>query len=334
MTGRAAPLETAVAIFGLVMLESTLARSQGAGESLSTAAPWAVPVAGGIAALALWPAAGAATGKGLSALALEAGGRPAAIAATLLMTGALTVNGAVRLQQAAEIAGMDLGGAAIFLTAAAAAGFAAGPWALLWASAAATGAMLPFVLLVLLGNLPWADWRNLLPASGHGLLPAAGSILPLTGQFTSAVLPMLSGFCQTERRTLTGVLLTAAVAAGLASAVELAVLPGAGPYPFAELTRLAGDGLFPTAATAAWLTVTALGSAALLALTLAAAAALWRDSFSLPDPRSAIWPMAVIMLALSRLPGLQPGGALILMGLPPALALTAALRRRRPSASG
>lgn len=340
MTGQATNREMALALTGVILLETTMARPLGAGHLLSTAAPWAVLLAALLAALMLWPAAGAAAGRGLGALALESGGRPAAVATAFLLTGALLPANAVKLRQIAELAGAALDPqagqtlAAIGLLAAAAAGAAAGPPGLIWATAAVACATLPIVLAVLAANLGWADWRHLFPISGHGLIPASVHMLPLTGHYGAGVLPLMLGAALPEgirpaRRALAGAIVAAAAITALAAAAELMVLPEPGgaavPYPFLEMARMA---LGPATAASLWLAAATLSSAAILALTLQALAILWRDAFCLPAFSTVIGPLAALTLALSYLSGLQAWNGAVILGLPLLLTLGALLRRR------
>lgn len=155
----------------------------------STAAPWAVLVSGGLALLLFWPVAATLArrpGKNLTDLALTAGGRPLAILTALLLGSFFVVTSGLGIRTVSEMVVTSMYPhtpqtfAMVSLAVTAALGAAMSPAGALWISSLYTWPMLISVLLVLVGNLGWGQFRNLVPMTGHGLLPVAREVLPLT----------------------------------------------------------------------------------------------------------------------------------------------------------
>lgn len=321
----------------------------------ATAAPWAVALSGVVAWALFWPVAAALArrpGRNLVDLALAAGGRPLAVALAVALSVLLVVGTGGGLRQAAEVAVTGFlphtpqTFAMATLVAAGALGAATSPAGLVWLGAVAWWPALLAVLVIVVGNLGWGQFRNALPPTGHGVLPTLIQVPPLTSYWGELVyLAVVSRHVQEagDLPRAAGLAVAVSTATGaLLTLVYLMVFPLPGgaalPFPLLEMTRLVTGGRFLERLDALWIGTWVLGSAGLAAGALQTAALLFRDAFRLPDHRGAVLPMAVATLAAALFHGNQESaiafetgfvrrwGFLITLVLPLAVALLAGRR--------
>lgn len=225
-----------------------------------------------------------------------------------------------------------------------------------WVGSFYAGPALLSVLVVLLGNMGWGQFRNVLPATGPGLFPVLGEVIPLTSHFGELILlAVWSSYLSRPRHLLSTAAWVAAAVALLWSAVALVYLmviplPGAlaVPFPFFEMTRLVQGGRFLERVDAFWIYLWTMGTTGQVTAALQTTAFLFRDAFRLPDHRGAVLPLAVSVLAIALFPSNQQGaiaaetffirrwGFLIALVLPLLIALLARARQQsaRPGAGG
>jgi spore germination protein KB len=266
---------------------------------LSTAGPWAILVAGLIAFLLFWPVAASLThrpGRGLIDLVQSAGGRPLAVIVTLLLGAYVIAAGGMSLRQFSEMAITSvfphtpqtflmsslLGVAALCA--------AVSPAALVWVSATVTYPFVGAILIVVLGNFGWGKFALVLPPTGHGLLPAAGAIMPLTSYFGELFfIAALAGYgASPEKLVRCAAKTTAMVAVVWALVVLVCImvysvpLGLALPYPLFEMTRNVIGGRFLERIDALWIVVWGFGSAGRLGSMLMAASLLFQEPSGSP----------------------------------------------------
>lgn len=355
------PYQLWTSLIGSMLVRSFYTFPRAAALTASTAAPWAVLAAGAAAFLLFWPVAAALArrpGQNLIDLALAAGGRPLAIGVALPVAALLIGGTGIGLRQAAEMAVTGFFPhtpqtfAMASLIAAGALGAAMSPAGLVWIGAVSAWPALAALLLVLLGNLAWGQFRNVLPPAGPGLLPVAGELLPLTSYYGELVFAAVVSRYLTAPRHLVRAAGQAVAVSALTGAamvlVYLMVFPLPGgltvPFPLLEMTRLVMGGRFLERVDALWIGLWTLGSAGLAAGALQTAALLFRDAFRLPDHRGAVLPLAVAVLATALFPGNQENavametfvvrrwGFLLTLVLPLLVALLARVRRRSAGA--
>ncbi len=322
----------------------------------TTAGPWAILAAGAIALGLFWPVAAALArrpGQNLIDLALEAGGRPLAIITALTLGAFLVGSVGIELRQISEMAVT-----AIYphtpqtfmmasMTLVSALGAAMSTAGLAWMGTIYAWPALYSILVILVGNLGWGQFRHVLPPTGPGLLPVAGELLPLTSHFGELIyLFIFSTYLNTPRHLPRAAAQITALAAAVWAAVVLVYImvfsiPGgfSMPFPLLEMTRLVQGGRFLERMDTIWIGLWTFGMAGVTAGGLMGTAVLLRDAFRLPDHRGAVLPLAVATLAVALFPANQAGaiaaetfllrrwGFLVAPGVPLLVALLARLRR-------
>ena len=290
--------------------------------STSTAAPWAVLLAGGLSLLLFWPVASALArrpGKNLIDLALEAGGRPIAILTALLIGSILIGGTGIGIRQASEMAVTGFYPhtpqtfAMSSLILAGALGAALSPPGLIWTGAVAAIPTIGALLLVLVGNVAWGQFRHVLPPTGPGLLPVAAELLPMTSFFGEvAFLAIIASYVQRAKdlpKAAAWGLGLSTVIGALFVLIYLMVFPLPGglsfPFPLLEMTRLIHGGRFFERVDLIWVLLWVVGSAGLAAGSIQAAALMLKDAFRLPTHRGAVLPLAVATLASALFPSNQ-----------------------------
>lgn len=330
----------------------------GAALATSTAAPWAILVSGGLALLMFWPVASALAqlpGKNLSDLALTAGGRALAIATALLLGGLFVISAGLGVRQVSEMVVTALYPhtpqtfAMVSLVTTAALGASMTPAVALWIGSLYNWPMLISILLLLAGNLGWGQFRNLVPLTGHGLLPTGLELLPLTSY--AAPLAYMAIFCSLLPspgklvRASVYALGVAVVIWSLVILLYLMVFPLPGgldvQFPLFEMSRLVQGGRYFERIDALWLIFWTFGAAGRLTESLMATALLFKNAFHLPNHRGAVLPLTMAVLAVGLFPsnqvgaveaeiyGLRRWGFLVALGLPLLIALLARVRARQ-----
>ncbi|HEY3366261.1 MAG TPA: GerAB/ArcD/ProY family transporter [Symbiobacteriaceae bacterium] len=350
------------AMIATLVVRTFYASPAGAGEAVSTAAPWVVLLAGAAAALCFWPVAAALSrrpaGQNLVDLCLDAGGRPLAIVVTLAIGFFLVGSAGISLRQLSEMTVTAIYPhtpqtyAMVGLAVASTAGAAMDVAGLAWMGSVYAWPTVIVVLLVLAGNFGWTNYRAVLPLTGHGLLPIAGAVLPLSSYFGELVfLTVYARFVVSPKQIVRTGVSAVGVSALVLSAVVLVYLmvfplPSSLDVPFGlfELTRLVQGGRYVERLDALWIIFWAFGTAGVTAASLQVTAILWQGAFRLPDYRRAILPLAVTMVAVALLPsnqaaavvfevhGFRNWGFLITLVLPLAVTLLARLRKRASDA--
>ncbi|HWI62839.1 MAG TPA: GerAB/ArcD/ProY family transporter [Symbiobacteriaceae bacterium] len=324
----------------------------------ATAAPWMILVVGALLFLLYWPVLATLArrpGTTLIDLARAAGGRPLAIVTALLLGGYFLASAGITLRQSSEMVVTSLYPhtpqtfAMVSLVAAAAVAAHMSPAGLVWIGAVSAPPILLAVLIVLVGNIGWGQFRNLLPLSGPGLLPLSTGLLPLTAHFYPfAYLTMFAGLLASPRGLVKG----AATVVGVTSAVfalvilfYLMVFPLPGgidvPFPLFEMTRLVQGGRYLERVDAIWIAFWTFGSAVRLASTLMTTSLMFKHAFRLPDHRGAVLPLTMAILSWALVPAnqvgaldietyiLRPWGFVFVPVAPLAIALVAGWRQRR-----
>lgn len=341
-----------------MLVRQFYAAPAGAAGEAGTAAPWAVLLAGAIAFLMLWPVLAtlsARPGQSLADLAAEVGGRPAAIAVVAALTFYLIVSAGINLRQLSEMTVTAIYPhtpqtfAMATVTVAAVVGAVLDAAGLAWLGSIYAMPAAFSILLILVGNIGWTNYRAVLPLTGHGILPTALALVPMTSYFSDAV--YLTIYCrflspggQATRSAMKAVGTTMLVSA-LVLLVFLMVFPLPFslevPFPLFELTRLVRGGRYVERLDSLWILFWAFGTAGLIAGGLQVTALLWRDAFRLPSHRDAVYPLAVAMIAVALFPVSQADavgfettvlrryGFLLTLVLPLLVALWARLRRGR-----
>lgn len=329
---------------------------------VSTAAPWALLLAGGVTFLMLLPVVrllARGRGQNLTDLALEAGGRPLAIAVALLFNASILTGVGLSLRQASELVVTALYPhtpqtfAMSTLIIASAVGAALTPSGAFWLASLFAWPALVSILLLLVGNVGWGQLRNVMPATGHGIWPTLAEVIPLASAFSPAIqLVVFSQFLPSPGRLVRGsAMAVGAAAATLALVVlfSLMVFPlpgGTGiPFPLFEMSRLVQGGRFLERVDTVWIVVWAFGSVLRTALALMAGARLLQEAFRLPDHRGAVLPLAIATMSVALFPAHQAGaieaeaglfrltGYLIFFVLPLVISVIARIRRK-PARTG
>lgn len=305
-----------LAITSLMLAGSFDSFANGVAEAVSTASPWALVLAGGLALLLLWPVLALLAqrpGQNLVDLALQAGGRPLAIGLALVLTGSILTAAGLIVREVSELAV-----SALFphtpqtfimtsLIIAAALGAAMRPPGLIWIGLIYAGPVVLSLLLVIIGNLGWGEFSVLLPITGPGLGEVAWRLLPLTSHFAElAVLTVFAKYAAVPRRLGAIAFKSMAAVAGLWTLillVYLIVFPYpkglAIPFPVFEMTRLMQGGRFIERLDAVWIIFWAFGSAGRIGVLLMAASLLFQGAFRLPSHRVAVLPLGVAVLGAS-----------------------------------
>ena len=340
----------------LTMAFHTLPR--GAALITSTAAPWAILVSGGLALLLFWPVAATLArlpGKNLTDLALTAGGRSLAIAAALLLGGFAVASAGLGVRQVSEMVVTALYPhtpqtlAMVSLLAVAALGASMTPAGALWIGSLLTWPMLTSILVLVVGNVGWGQFRNLVPLTGHGVLPTARELLPLTSYASPLVYVAI--FCSLLPspaklvRASVYAMGVSVVTWALVVLLYLMVYPMPGgldvQFPLFEMSRLVQGGRHFERMDALWLVFWTFGAAGRLTEALMGTALVFQNAFRLPDHRGAVLPLAMATLAVGLFPSNQAGavdaethilrrwGFLVVLVLPLLIAMLARLRARR-----
>lgn len=322
----------------------------------SSAAPWAVLAAGAVTWLLFWPVAAALArrpGRNLIDLALTAGGRPLAIITALALASSVVPGAGNGVRMATEMVvtwflpHTPQTFAMVGLVAVAALGAALAPADLVWIGAVAFWPTLFAVAVVVMGNVGWGFFREVLPASGTGLLPVAGTVLPATSNYGEmAYLAVISRFVTAPQhlwRIAGKSLAAAALAMTAVVLVYLMVFPLPGglavPFPLLEMTRLLQGGRYLERVDALYITFWAFGTVGLVAGSVQVVAVLIQDAFRLPNHRGAVLSLMVAVVAVALFPASQADAVAIeavirqwafvpTLLLPVSIALVAGLRRR------
>ncbi len=311
-----------ISLAASMMVRSFYTFPRAAAIGTSTAAPWAILLAGGVTLLLFWPLAAVLAkrpGQNLIDLAVEVGGRPLAIGVALVL-GALLIGGTgIGIRQASEMAVTGFYPhtpqtfAMVSLVLTACLGAALSPPSLIWIGAVSGPPTLGTLLLVLIGNLGWGRFRHIIPPTGPGLVPVMAQVLPLTSFFGELVyLAIISPYVRTPRRLMRaatwGLGLSTAVGAALVL-VYLMVFPLPGglsfPFPLLELTRLIQGGRYLERVDILWIWLWVVGSTGLAAGAIQSTALLITDAFRLPTHRGAVLPLAVATLSVALFPSNQ-----------------------------
>lgn len=323
-------------------------------------AAWlATLLAGLVAFLLLWPVAAvlaARTGGGLIALARTAAGVPGAMATALLISGYVVSHSGLIFRQTTEmtvsaiyphtpqtVATVALGGCILY-------GAYGGMAALVRLCRAFLPILVLAILLILAGSFGWGQARFLLPiwGPGPGLLPLRS--VTLAGLYTPMLLMLVAAGQLRDRKGLVRAVAVALAGSALLFAATKAVLVMAYPLPLAnsitfplhELSRLVLGGRFFERIEGVWTLVWVFATAAHLSILVHAAAVAMAEGFGMPDSRVAVPPLVTMMLAVALLPpdqtrairwhyAIEPARLAVAFGLPLALALLAAWRRRSGS---
>lgn len=345
------------AMIAMMLAEAFGAHLRGVAFSASTAAPWALLLAGGLAFLLVWPIAAQLSrrsGHNLIDLCLDAGGRPLAIAAALVFAFQIIATLSLSLRQIAEMAitAAYPHTPQTFLIStlllAGVCGARISPPGLVWFGYVWAMPMLLAILVIVVGAWPWGKLSHLMPPTGPGLLTVTAELVPMTSYFSKlSVLFVLCSYLKSPRRLVSytvgaGAVVTATWA--LAILVFLMVFPMPDglsvPFPLFDLTQLLMFGRFLERLDALWMLFWAVGGAIGLSTGLMAAALMWRDAFRLPSHREAVLPLAAAILATSLFPSnqataldyeiffLRRWGFVTALLIPLLIALAAQARRR------
>lgn len=334
-----------------------------AANAASSAAVWVVPLSCGAALLLMFPvvaAVAARPGRSFTDLGLEVGGRPLAVAAAVLISAFYVVSSGLSIRQAAEMVVTSLYPhtpqtfAMVGLAAAGTLGAAASVDGVLWGGSMFAWPAALSILVVLAGNFGSGQFRNLIPITGHGILPSLVHILPLTSYLDALLfVAILSRFTKEPAALKRG----AAMAVGVALVLWTATvalflmtfpLPGATgvPFPLFEMSRLIQGGRHFERIDSLWLIFWTFGSAGRMAGLLQACALLFQGAFRLPSYRMAVPALAIAAVAAALFPSnqakaiavetvnLRVWGFLVVLVLPCAVALAALWRRRRAAQGG
>ncbi|MFZ5824396.1 MAG: GerAB/ArcD/ProY family transporter [Bacillota bacterium] len=321
---RVAPYQVWTGVVSVLLVMTFHTFPRGVALSTLTAAPWMILLVGGLTLLLFWPVAAALArrpGHGLIDLALEAGGRPLAIAVAVLLCAFVIGASGMSVRQVSEMAitatypHTPQTWIMSSLVLAGALGAHLRVPALLWIGMSYFWPSLIAILIVVVGNVAWGQFANITPIAGPGLLPLAGQALPLTSYFGELVyLTVIAPYLGNVRRLVSvsaGVVGVTALVWGLVLLVYLMVFPLpsglAVPFPVFEMTRLVQGGRFLERADAIWLVLWTFGSAGRLAGGLLFGSLLFRDAFRLPDHRQAVLPLAMAVMALRLYPSNQSG---------------------------
>lgn len=311
-----------VVVFGVLLVAAFYAFPRSAIEATATAAPWAILLAGSVAVLMLWPTVRALSrrpGQNLTDLALQAGGRPLAVASSLVLISIILTAVGFSLRQSSELVVTALYPhtpqtfAMTTTILVAALGAAMAPANLFWMAALTSWAIAFSILLLLLGTVGWGQLRNATPVTGHGILPTLREILPLTSYYTPLLhLLIFCRFLPTPRGLLRGTLLATGGATLMWAVVllfSLMVFPlPVGlhvPFPVYEMSRIVQGGRFLERVDTIWIVVWAFGSVLRTAVAIMAAARLFQEAFRLPDHRGAVLPLTIPTLAIALIPANQ-----------------------------
>ena len=169
------------------------------------------------------------------------------------------------------------------------------------------------ILLLLVGNVGWGQFRNAMPPFGHGIGPTLTEVLPLTSHFSPLLnLFVFSNFLPSGQRLLRGTalaILGGSVTWSLLILFYLMVFPLPSglsiPFPLFEMSRLVQGGRFLERIDAIWVVIWAFGSVLRTAVALLAGARLYQEAFRLPDHRGAVLPLAIPTLAVALMPSNQ-----------------------------
>lgn len=203
------------------------------------------------------------------------------------------------------------------------------------------------ILLILAGSFGWGQVRFLLPiwGPGPGLLPLRS--VPLAALYTPMLFLLVAAGQLGDRQRLVRVVALVVFGSGLLFSASKAVLVMAYPWPLSdsitfplhELSRLVLGGRFFERVEGVWTLVWVFATAGHLAVLLHAAAVAIGQAFGMPDHRHAVLPLVTMTLTVSLMPPDQtraitwlyaaaPARLAVAFGLPLALALLAAWRRR------
>ncbi|MFZ5816970.1 MAG: GerAB/ArcD/ProY family transporter [Bacillota bacterium] len=345
-------------VLGVLLVAAFYAFPRSVAASTSTAAPWVVLLAGATVLLMVLPtliALSRRTGHNLIHLALDGGGRPLAILVALASNAAIAASAGFSLRQAAELVVTALYPhtpqtfAMSTMLIASALGAAMAPANAFWLASLYVWPTLGSILLLLIGNVAWGQFRNVLPATGHGILPTLQEVLPLTSHYSPLVLLFtFCGFLPSSQRLVRSTVYSivgATLTLSLVILIYLMVFPlpaGLGiPFPLFEMSRLVQGGRFLERVDVIWIVVWTYGSVLRTGLVLMAGAHLFKEAFRLPDHRGAVLPLAVSTLAVALGPSnlataiaggtffLRRAGFLIFFVLPLVVTLLAWFRRRK-----
>ncbi|HYF91074.1 MAG TPA: GerAB/ArcD/ProY family transporter [Symbiobacteriaceae bacterium] len=355
---RISPRQLWVVVLGSLLTTAFYTFPRAAAMATSTAAPWAILLSGGLGFLLFWPVVAKLArhpGKNLVDLAVIAGGRPLAIATALLLGGFFIGSAGISVRQVSEMVVTALYPhtpqtfAMTSLVAVGALGAAASPGGAIWVGSLFVWPMLFAIGVVCVGNLGWGQFRNVIPMSGHGLLPVALQLLPLTSYLDPLVyMAVFCRFIVTPRHLVR----QAAYAVGIAVAAWAAVillyqmvfpLPGGldVQFPVFDMSRLVQGGRYLERIDALWVFSWTFGSASRLSIALLATALLFQDAFGLPDHRRAVLPLTTAILSFALFPSNQAGavnfetydlrqwGFVLVLGLPLAIAVLARIRQKK-----
>jgi spore germination protein KB len=320
-----------------------------------TAAPWTVLLSGGLAFLLVWPVlTGLAQqpGKNLTDLALQAGGRPVAIAQALLLGAYLTTASGFTVRQVSEMVVTALFPhtpqtfAMSSLLLVGAMGAAVRPRSALWIGSLFFVPILVVTAVVLVGDVGWGQLRNAMPPTGYGLLPTMMQLFPLTSYFDPLILvAIFARFLRTPSRLVKGTLLSMSVAVitwALVTLLYIMVFPLPGglgiPFPMFEMSRLIQGGRFLERTDVFWIVFWTFGAAVRHSATLMASGILFKEAFRLPTHRDTVLPLTAAALAVALVPSNQAAaidmdtffvhrwGFLVDLVMPLAIALVARIR--------
>ena len=309
-------------VLGVLLVAAFYSFPRAVAASTSTAAPWAILLAGAATLLMLLPtltALGKRTGQNLIHLSLDGGGRPLAIFTALAINAVILISAGLSLRQASELVVTALYPhtpqtfAMSTLIMSSAVFAAMNPSNGFWLASLYVWPTLASIVVLLIGNAAWGQFRNALPATGHGILPTLQEVLPLTSYFSpithvvifSSFLPSAGRLVRSAVLSVTG----AALTWSLVILLYLMVFPyPAGlsiPFPLFEMSRLVQGGRFLERVDVIWIVIWTFGSILRTGLALMAGAMLLKEAFRLPDHRGAVLPLAVSTLAIALFPSNQ-----------------------------
>lgn len=307
------------AVFGLLLVAALYSFPRSLAMATSTAAPWAVLLAGATVFLMLLPtvlALAGRSGQNLIDLALDGGGRPLAIAIALVLGAFMITSAGLSLRQASELVVTALYPhtpqtfAMSTMLIVSAVGAAMAPPNAFWLASLYVWPALFSILLLLLGSVAWGQFRNVMPPTGHGILPTLLEIPFITSHFSPLHhLMIFCSFLPSPRRLHRSAMLTicaTAVTWSVVILVYLMVFPLPGglnvPFPLFEMSRLVQGGRFLERVDSIWIVTWAFGTALRTALALMACSWLLKGAFRLPDHRGAVLPLAVSTLSVALFP--------------------------------
>ncbi|MGE5675001.1 MAG: GerAB/ArcD/ProY family transporter [Mycobacterium leprae] len=351
------PLRLLQTSFGGLLVASLFTLPRSMALRFSTAAPWCILLSGGVACLLVWPVLSAMArrpGSSLTDLALAAGGRPLAIAVTLILAGFLLIGAGLALREVSEMVVTALYPhtpqtfAMATLLVVISLGASIRPAGLLWVGAVYVAPLLLSITAILLGSVGWGQFRNALPLTGHGIVPALAQVIPSAAYFKPLVyLGVYNRYLQTPGRlglNTLGITMGAAALWSLVTLIYMMVFPLPGgfsvPFPLFELSRLVQGGRFFERMDALWVVFWAFGAACQSAIGIQAAAKLFQWAFRLPEHRSIVPPLAMATVAIALVESNQAGvvraefritgiwEVLVFFVLPAAIALLAMVRGR------